>query len=74
MIALLTDSPIRAIRTNEKAGTTAAPAYLAASKVFYDRHPLRTKPLSADVENMFTNIGTQVYSTLNGPAEFTVVD
>ena len=73
MIALLPDSMIRAIRVNEKAGTTTAPAYLAASAAFYDLHVIRTKPLPADVESTFTNIGTQVYNTMNGPTEFTVV-
>ena len=73
MIALLPDSLIRAIRVNEKAGTTTAPAYLAASAAFYDLHVIRTKPLPADVESTFTNIGTQVYNTMNGPTEFTVV-
>ena len=73
MIALLPDAVIRAIRTNEKAGTTTAPAYLAASQLFYDRHVIRTKPLPADVESTFVHIGTQVYNTMNGPTEFTVV-
>lgn len=73
MIALLPDSLIRAIRTNEKAGTTTAPAYLAASQVFYDRHVIRTKPLPADVDSTFKGLGQQVYNTMNGPTEFTVV-
>jgi proline-specific peptidase len=73
MIALLPDSLIRAIRVNEKAGTTTAPAYFAASQVFYDQHVIRTKPLPADVDSTFRNVGTQVYNTMNGPTEFTVV-
>ena len=73
MIALLPDSLIKAIRTNEKAGTTTAPAYLAASQVFYDRHVIRTKPLPADVDSTFKGLGQQVYNTMNGPTEFTVV-
>ena len=73
MIALLPDSLIRAIRVNEKAGTTTAPAYVAASAAFYDLHVIRTKPLPSDVDSTFTNIGTQVYNTMNGPTEFTVV-
>jgi proline-specific peptidase len=73
MIALLPDSLIKAIRTNEAAGTTDAPAYLAASQVFYDRHVIRTKPLPADVESTFKYLGKQVYNTMNGPTEFTVV-
>lgn len=73
MIALLPDSLIRAIRENEKAGTTTAPAYVAASQVFYDLHVIRTKPLPADVDSTFRHIGTQVYNTMNGPTEFTVV-
>lgn len=73
MIAMLPDSLIKAIRKNEKAGTTTAPDYLAASQVFYDRHVIRTKPLPADVESTFKYIGTQVYNTMNGPTEFTVV-
>ena len=73
MIALLPDSLIRAIRTNEKAGTTTAPAYLAASQVFYDQHVIRTKPLPAQVDSTFKGLGQQVYNTMNGPTEFTVV-
>ena len=73
LIALLPDSLIKAIRTNEKRGTITAPEYVAASQVFYDRHVIRTKPLPADVESTFVNIGTQVYNTMNGPTEFTVV-
>ena len=73
LIALLPDSLIRAIRDNEKKGTTTAPDYVAASQVFYDRHVIRTKPLPADVASTFANIGTQVYNTMNGPTEFTVV-
>ena len=73
LIALLPDSLIKAIRTNEAKGTTTAPDYVAASQVFYDRHVIRTQPLPADVESTFTNIGTQVYNTMNGPTEFTVV-
>jgi proline iminopeptidase len=73
MIALLPDSLIRAIRTNEEAGTTTAPAYVAASQVFYDLHVIRTKPMPADVDSTFKYVGTQVYNTMNGPTEFTVV-
>ena len=73
MIAMLPDSLIQAIRKNEKAGTTTAPDYMAASQVFYDRHVIRTKPLPADVESTFKYLGTQVYNTMNGPTEFTVV-
>jgi proline iminopeptidase len=73
MIALLPDTLQKAIRDNEKAGTTTAPAYVAASQVFYDRHVIRTKPLPADVDSTFKNVGMQVYTTMNGPTEFTVV-
>lgn len=73
MIAMLPDSLIQAIRKNEKAGTTTAPDYVAASQVFYDRHVIRTRPLPADVESTFKYIGAQVYNTMNGPTEFTVV-
>ena len=73
MIAMMPDSMIRAIRENEKAGTTTAPAYMAASAVFYARHVIRTTPLPADAESTFKYVGTQVYNTMNGPTEFTVV-
>ena len=73
MIALLPDSLQKAIRVNEKAGTTTAPAYLAASQIFYDLHVIRTKPLPAEVDSTFKNVGLQVYNTMNGPTEFTVV-
>ena len=73
MIAMMPDSMIRAIRENEKAGTTTAPAYMAASAVFYARHVIRTTPMPADVDSTFKYVGTQVYNTMNGPTEFTVV-
>lgn len=73
MIVLLPDSRTKAIRTNEKAGTTTALAYLAESQVFYDRHVIRTALMPADLESTFKYLGTQVYQKMNGPTEFTVV-
>ena len=60
MIAMLPDSVIRAVRTNVNTGSTTAPAHLAASQVFYDRHVIRTTPQPADVDSTFTNLCTQV--------------
>lgn len=59
---------------HEKAGTTNDPAYVAATRVFYDRHLCRV-PWPAGVAESFAQIEKDptVYHTMNGPSEFHVV-
>jgi L-proline amide hydrolase len=59
---------------HEKDGTTAAPDYVAAMRVFYDRHVCRV-PWPPEVKRTFDAIEADptVYHTMNGPSEFHVV-
>jgi proline-specific peptidase len=57
---------------HEQAGTIDSPEYQAATKVFYDRHVIRLKPIPAHVQRAMNQAG-EVYNTLNGPTEFHVI-
>lgn len=59
---------------HEADGTTLDPAYVAAVRVFYDRHLCRL-PWPPEVERSFAQIEVDptVYHTMNGPSEFHVV-
>jgi L-proline amide hydrolase len=60
---------------HEEAGTLADPAYVAASRVFYDRHVCRVTPWPAEVARTFAAMDADptVYRTMNGPTEFHVI-
>ncbi len=60
------------LRRHEKAGTTNAPEYLAAARVFYDRHVCRVVPWPEQVDRSFAYLDEDptVYFTTNGPTEF----
>ena len=60
---------------HERAGTTDAPAYAEAMKVFYERHVCRIVPEPPDVAASFAQIDADptVYHTMNGPSEFHVI-
>ncbi len=59
---------------HEQAGTTSDPAYVAATRVFYDRHLCRV-PWPEGLTRSFAQIEQDptVYQTMNGPNEFFVV-
>jgi L-proline amide hydrolase len=59
---------------HEAAGTIAAPDYIAAARVFYDRHVCRI-PWPPEVARTFSAIDDDptVYHAMNGPTEFHVV-
>ncbi|HLJ32662.1 MAG TPA: proline iminopeptidase-family hydrolase, partial [Ktedonobacteraceae bacterium] len=57
---------------HEQAGTLDAPEYQQATNVFYDRHVIRLKPIPPHVQRAMDQVG-QVYYTMNGPTEFTVI-
>jgi L-proline amide hydrolase len=59
---------------HEEAGTTDDPEYVAAVRVFYDRHLCRV-PWPDYVQRSFDQIDADptVYHTMNGPSEFHVV-
>jgi L-proline amide hydrolase len=60
---------------HEAAGTTSAPEYQAAVRVFYDRHVCRVTPWPDEVARTFAAIEADptVYMTMNGPSEFHVI-
>jgi proline-specific peptidase len=74
--ALLQAEPesVRAtIRDHEARGVTACPEYQSAILGFYRKHVCRLDPWPEGLERSFAEAGYQVYETMNGPSEFTVV-
>lgn len=65
----------RTLLAHEAAGTTGHPDYLAAEKVFNDRHVCRVVPNPPEVAETFALIDADptVYHTMNGPNEFHVI-
>jgi proline-specific peptidase len=63
---------LRAIRQHERDGFTACPEYQAAILGFYRKHVCRMNPWPAGLERSFAEAGYEVYTTMNGPSEFTV--
>ncbi|MGQ0796641.1 MAG: proline iminopeptidase-family hydrolase [Methanobacteriota archaeon] len=60
---------------HEKAGTTDDPEYVDAMLVFYRRHICRSDPWPDCVNRSFEKLmkNPEVYATMNGPSEFTVI-
>ena len=60
---------------HEEAGTITDPEYIAASRVFYDRHVCRVTPWPDDVARTFAAMDEDntVYRNMNGPTEFHVI-
>ena len=61
------------IRHHEEGGFTACPEYQAALLGFYKEHVCRMDPWPEGLERSFAEAGYDVYNTMNGPSEFTVV-
>jgi L-proline amide hydrolase len=64
-----------ALTRHEAAGTLTDPEYVAASRVFYDRHVCRVTPWPPEVARTFAAMDEDptVYFTMNGPTEFHVI-
>lgn len=60
---------------HERLGTLTDPEYLAASRVFYDRHVCRLNPWPPEVARTFAIMDEDntVYRNMNGPTEFHVI-
>jgi proline-specific peptidase len=58
---------------HEAEGWTGCPEYQGALVTFYRRHVCRMDPWPAGLERSFAEAGYDVYGTMNGPSEFTVV-
>ncbi|HEX6519148.1 MAG TPA: proline iminopeptidase-family hydrolase [Streptosporangiaceae bacterium] len=72
LLAALPPDVVKTIRDHEASGFTACPEYQAAVLVFYREHFCRLDPWPASLERTFIESGYEVYSTMNGPTEFTV--
>lgn len=73
---LLTLQPLQTretIRRHEEAGHTSCPEYQSAILGFYKQHVCRMDPWPEGLERSFAEAGYDVYETMNGPSEFTVV-
>jgi proline-specific peptidase len=57
---------------HEANGWTACPEYQGALVTFYRRHVCRLDPWPEGLERSFAEAGYDVYTTMNGPSEFTV--
>ncbi|PJI41796.1 MAG: alpha/beta hydrolase [Rhizobium sp.] len=60
---------------HEAAGTLTDPDFIAASRVFYDRHVCRVVPWPPEVSRTFAIMDEDntVYRNMNGPTEFHVI-
>lgn len=60
---------------HELAGTLTDPDYIAASRLFYDRHVCRVSPWPPEVARTFAIMDEDntVYRHMNGPTEFHVI-
>lgn len=63
------------LQQHEAVGSTDDQEYVAAMKVFYDRHVCRVVPNPPEVAASFNQIEAEptVYHTMNGPSEFHVI-
>jgi proline-specific peptidase len=73
LLAAQTEETRRVIREHEEAGFTGCPEYQAAILGFYRKHLCRLDPWPAGLERSFAEAGFDVYNTMNGPSEFTVI-
>ena len=72
LLAAEPDEVRRTIREHEEAGFTGCPEYQAAILGFYREHVCRMSPWPVGLERSFAEAGFDVYTTMNGPSEFTV--
>jgi len=68
----LPDSTLRVIEDAEEHSTTGSQAYQAAMMEYYRLYVARKQPWSADLDSAFAQMGVSVYTTMDGPSEFTI--
>jgi len=61
------------LEKHEARGEYDDPEYLKACDVFYRRHVCRLSEWPADLQYSMDNISREVYHTMNGPNEFTII-
>ena len=67
------DEMRQAVEEAERSGDYDAPAYQAAMQAYYRRHLCRLDPWPDCLNRTFEKMGLDVYMTMWGPSEFTVV-
>jgi proline iminopeptidase len=72
LIATLPDSIQQAIIVNETNKTYDTPEYQKAMRVYYEHFLVRKLPWPSDVDSAFLMMGTNVYTYMGGPSEFTM--
>ena len=73
LLALLPDRDREEIERHERDGWYSCPEYQAAVLTFYRRHVCKLDPWPPGWERSLAEAGWDVYTTMNGPTEFTVV-
>jgi proline-specific peptidase len=72
LLARQPDEIRKIIADHEASGFTACPEYQSAILGFYREHVCRLDPWPAGLERSFAQAGYDVYTTMNGPSEFSV--
>jgi proline iminopeptidase len=72
LISTLPPDQAAAIEEGERTGETDTPAYQAATQAFYARYVCRCDPWPPELQAAFEGMGQEVYTTINGPSEFTI--
>jgi proline iminopeptidase len=73
LLAELPPGCLETIRHHEERGFTACPEYTAAMMPFLRKHVCRMDPWPEHLERSYAEAGTEVYETMCGPSEFTVI-
>lgn len=71
LVATLSDSAQKAIRTREAEKKFDAPDYQAALMEFYGKYVWR-HPDSVNLDSTFKTVNEQIYNYMQGPSEFTI--
>jgi len=71
LVATLSDSSRRAVRTALATGRFDSPAYQAAIAEFYGLYVFR-HPVQADLDSTFAAFNQAIYTYMQGPSEFTI--
>jgi proline iminopeptidase len=73
LLAELPPGCLETIRHHEENGFTACPEYQVAVLQFLRRHSCRMDPWPESLERSYAEAGSEVYETMCGPSEFTVI-
>ena len=72
LMATLPPEVGQVIEEGERTGQTETEAFKNATGVYYRNFVCRADPWPPELERAFAGMGVQVYTTMNGPTEFTI--